>query len=94
VFGLPAMRARLQLDLAQQGNLFLLLYLGIFSASVIVGPLIDHLGNKINLFVSAAIVAGAMVAFAVAHSFVATSFAAVLLGLGGRFKYLHERARI
>jgi fucose permease len=83
VFGLPAMRARLQLDLAQQGNLFLLLYLGIFCASVIVGPLIDHLGNKINLFVSSAIVAGAMVAFAVAHSFVAASFAAVLLGLGG-----------
>ena len=83
VFGLPAMRARLQINLAQQGNLFLLLYLGIFCASLVVGPLIDHLGNKVNLFVSSIIVAGAMVVFALAHSFVATSFAAVLLGLGG-----------
>ena len=83
VFGLPAMRARLQINLAQQGNLFLLLYLGIFCATVVVGPLIDHLGTKVNLFVSSTIVAGAMVVFAVAHSFVTTSFAAVLLGLGG-----------
>lgn len=83
VLGLPAMRERLQLSLAQQGNLFLLLYLGVFCASVIVGPLIDHVGNKANLAVSAAIVAGAMLAFAAAHSFVAASVAAVLLGLGG-----------
>lgn len=83
VFGLPAMRARLHLNLAQQGNLFLLLYLGIFCASIVVGPLIDHLGNKANLLVSSAIVAVAMLTFAVAHSFLAASFAAVLLGLGG-----------
>jgi fucose permease len=83
VFGLPVMRERLQLSLAQQGNLFLLLYFGIFCASVVVGPLIDHVGNKINLVVSSAMVGGAMLAFAVAHSFVAASLAAVLLGLGG-----------
>lgn len=83
VFGLPAMRARLQINLAQQGNLFLLLYLGIFCASLVVGPLIDHLGNKANLLISSAIVAGAMVAFALAHSFVSASFAAILLGFGG-----------
>src|SRR5215472_293100 len=77
------MRARLHLNLAQQGNLFLLLYLGIFCASIVVGPLIDHLGNKANLLVSSAIVAVAMLTFAVAHSFLAASFAAVLLGLGG-----------
>lgn len=83
VFGLPAMRERLQINLAQQGNLFLLLYFGIFSASLIVGPLIDHLGNKINLLVSSVIVAGAMLLFATAHSLAAANFAAVLLGLGG-----------
>jgi fucose permease len=83
VFGLPEMRARLGVDLAQEGNLFLLLYLGIFAASLLVGPLIDHLGNKANLFVSSAIVAAAMVSFAAAHSFVAAGVAAVLLGLGG-----------
>ena len=83
VFGLPAMRARLGIDLAQQGNLFLLLYAGIFCASLIVGPLIDHVGNKANLFVSSAIVAVAMLLFSFAHSFLAASVAALLLGFGG-----------
>jgi MFS transporter, FHS family, glucose/mannose:H+ symporter len=83
VFGLPAMRERLHLSLAQQGNLFLLLYFGIFCASLIVGPLIDSIGNKANLFVSAVLVTGAMIAFSVARSISAASFAATLLGLGG-----------
>jgi fucose permease len=83
MFGLPAMRARLQISLAQQGTLILLLYLGIFVSSLIVGPLIDHLGNKTNLFASSLIVALAMVCFANAHSFTAASSAAILLGLGG-----------
>jgi len=83
VFGLPAMRARLQINLAQQGNLFLLLYFGIFCASLIVGPLIDHLGNRTNLLISSAIVAAAMLGFAEAHSFLAASLAALLLGFGG-----------
>ena len=83
VFGLPAMRARLQINLAQQGNLFLLLYFGIFCASLIVGPLIDHLGNKANLLISSAIVAAAMLGFAAAHSFFTASLAALLLGFGG-----------
>jgi fucose permease len=83
VFGLPEMRARLQITLAQQGNLFLLLYLGIFCASLIVGPLIDYAGNKANLLVSCLLVSVAMVWFALAHSFVSASAAAVMLGLGG-----------
>jgi len=83
VFGLPEMRALLQVNLAEEGNLFLLLYLGIFLASLAVGPLIDYLGNKSNLIVSSAIVAVAMVSFAAAHSFAAAGVAAVLLGLGG-----------
>jgi MFS transporter, FHS family, glucose/mannose:H+ symporter len=83
VFGLADTRALFGINLAQQGSLFLLLYLGIFLASLIVGPLIDHLGHKVNLLVSSAIVSGAMLGFAFAHSFVAASFAAVLLGVGG-----------
>ena len=67
----------LPFSLAQQRNCFLLLYLGVFCASIIM-TLIDHVGNKANLAVSAAIVAGAMLAFAAAHSFVAASVAAVL----------------
>jgi len=77
------MRARLQIDLSQQGNLFLLLYLGIFCASLVVGPLIDYAGNKANLLVSSLLVSAAMVWFALAHSFASASVAAILLGLGG-----------
>jgi FHS family glucose/mannose:H+ symporter-like MFS transporter len=83
VFGLPAMRLRLNINLAQQGNLFFLLYLGIFCASLLIGPLTDHLGHKPNLFLSSAIVAAAMMSFAVADSYGIASLAAVLLGLGG-----------
>jgi MFS transporter, FHS family, glucose/mannose:H+ symporter len=83
VFGLPEMRARLHVDLSQQGNLFLLLYLGIFISSLVIGPLIDYIGNKANLFVSSGLVSTAMISFALAHSFASAAIAAVLLGLGG-----------
>jgi MFS transporter, FHS family, glucose/mannose:H+ symporter len=83
VFGLPAMRSRLQVGLAQQGTILLLLYLGIFVGSLVVGPLIDHLGNKANLLTSSLIVALAMVLFAEAQSFGTASIAAILLGAGG-----------
>lgn len=82
-FGLPEMRARLKIDLSQQGHLFLLLYFGIFISSLVVGPLIDHVGYKANLFVSSALVSAAMVGFAVAHSFASAAMAALLLGVGG-----------
>jgi len=77
------MRARLQIDLSQQGNLFLLLYSGIFISSLVVGPLVDYVGNKANLSVSAALVSAAMVWFALAHSFASAAMAAILLGVGG-----------
>lgn len=83
VFGMPEMRERLHIDLAQQGNLFLLLYFGIFVASIIAGPAIDHLGNKTTLLCSSSLVAVAMVLFATASSLPIASAAAVLLGLGG-----------
>lgn len=83
VFGLPEMRERLGINLAQQGNMFLLLYLGIFIASLVGGPLIDHAGNKAVLTVSAALVAAAMAGFSSAHSIVTASLCALLLGVGG-----------
>ncbi len=83
VFGLPEIRARLHIELFQPGNLLLLLYLGIFISSFAIGPLIDHVGNKANLFASSALVSVAMVWFALAHSFASAATAAVLLGLGG-----------
>jgi fucose permease len=83
IFGLPAMRLRLQVSLAEQGTLILLLYLGIFVGSLFIGPLIDHLGNKSNLLAASLIVAAAMMVFAAAHSFLTASLAAILLGIGG-----------
>jgi FHS family glucose/mannose:H+ symporter-like MFS transporter len=83
LFGLPEMRERLRIDLAEQGNIILLLYAGIFTATVIAGPLIDAIGNKAILVVSSALVAGAMVGFAYAHSYGSVVGPALLLGFGG-----------
>ncbi len=83
LFGLPEMRARLQSDLAQQGNLLLLLYVGIFVATLVAGPAIDRIGNKPILVVSAALVAAGMMGFAFAHSFASSAIPALLLGCGG-----------
>ena len=83
LFGLPEMRARLRIDLAQQGNVFLLLFLGIFLATLVAGPVIDAIGNKLILVVSSLLVALGMAGFAYAHSFAGEAMPAVLLGLGG-----------
>ena len=83
LFGLPEMRQRLKIDLAQQGNVFLLLYVGILLATIVAGPVIDSIGNKVILVTSAALVASGMTGFAYAHSFGGAAIPAVLLGLGG-----------
>jgi len=83
VFGLPAMRERLGVNLAQQGDLFLLLFAGVCFATVAVGPLIDRFGNKLVLLVSALLVTFALVEFAAAHSMLSASSAALVIGLGG-----------
>lgn len=83
LFGLPEMRARLRIDLGQQGSLLLLLYVGILVATLIVGPVIDAIGNKLILVVSPVLVAAGMAGFAYAHSFGEAAAPAVLLGLGG-----------
>jgi FHS family glucose/mannose:H+ symporter-like MFS transporter len=83
LFGLPEMRTRLRIDLAQQGNLFLVLYVGIFVATLVAGPAIDRIGNKLILVGSAALVAAGMMGFAFAHSFASSAIPALLLGCGG-----------
>jgi MFS transporter, FHS family, glucose/mannose:H+ symporter len=83
LFGLPEMRARLHIGLAQQGNLFLLLYVGILFATLLAGPAIDVIGNKPILVVSAALVAAGMLGFTFAHSFASSAIPALLLGCGG-----------
>src|SRR5207244_8673699 len=49
LFGLPEVRARLRVNLGQQGDLFLILYFGVFLSSLVAGPLIDRMGNKLVL---------------------------------------------
>ena len=83
LFGLPEMRARLQLDLVRQGNLQALLLFGVFLATVVAGPLIDRFGNKAVLAISSVLVAAALAGFASAHSFESAVVYALLLGFGG-----------
>ena len=83
VFGLSGTRERLHIDLAQQGTLFLLLYLGIFLASLVCGPAIDRLGYQLILLVSSLLVCGAMILFAVARSMILAGTASLFLGFGG-----------
>ncbi len=83
LFGLPEMRARLHVDLAREGNLFLLLYAGVLAATVVVGPLIDSIGNKLVLLVSALLVTLALTGFVAAESYVLAAVSSVLLGMGG-----------
>jgi fucose permease len=83
IFGLPQTRERLHLDLAHQGHVLLLLYLGVLLANMIVGPIIDSLGHKIVMVCSALLVAASLVGLAAAHSFLSVIPAAVLLGFSG-----------
>jgi fucose permease len=77
------MRARLHADLAQQGDIFLALFLGVLVSTVLVGPVIDSFGNKVVLGTSAMLVTAALVLFSAAASFFAAIVAAFLLGFGG-----------
>ncbi len=83
VFGLPGMRERLGITLAQQGDLFLVLYFGVLVSTLIAGPTIDRFGNKLVLVFASMGVAAALVGFANAHTFATAAVAAWVLGLGG-----------
>lgn len=83
LFGLPQMAARLHVNLGEEGDLFLLLYAGIFITCLGAGPLIDWLGHRLVLVFSAAFMALSLVWLAVAGSFGAAAGSVFLLGLGG-----------
>ena len=83
LFGLPEMRSRLHVDLAQQGDLFLALFVGIFLATIVVGPILDRFGNRPVLAIASVLVAAGLVGISVARSFSAAAGPCVLLGLGG-----------
>ena len=83
IFGLPEMRERLHVDLVQQGDVLLALFLGVFVSTLIVGPVIDSFGNKVVLTASAMLVTLALVLLSAADSFPAAAVAGFLLGFGG-----------
>ena len=83
LFGLPEMRARLGIDLAQQGQLFSVLFVGILVATVLAGPMIDRFGSKSVIVSASAMVTIALAFFTGARGFGAAVTAAALLGFGG-----------
>ena len=83
LFGLPEMRARLAIDLAQQGQVFSVLFIGLLVATVLAGPMIDRFGSKPVLVSASALVTVALAAFTLARGFGAAAGAALLLGFGG-----------
>src|SRR5438105_540808 len=83
LFGLPQMRERLHVNLAQQGDLFLLLFIAVGVSTLASGPLIDRFGNKLVLLTSSVLVTIALVQFSFADSMLSAAIAASILGLGG-----------
>ncbi len=83
LFGLPAMRERLGIDLAQQGDLFSILFIGLLVGAAVVGPTLDRVGSKPVMVLASAMVTSGLAAFALARGFGAAAAAALLLGVGG-----------
>ena len=67
-----------RLDLGQQGDLFLLLYLGILPANLASGPTSDRFGHRPVLLGSSLLVMLALLGFAAATGFAPAAFAAIL----------------
>jgi fucose permease len=70
-------------DVAQQGAILGVVYLGIWLTTPVVGPVIDGFGNKVVLFTSGVLVTIALLAFARVTGYGAALAAAVILGAGG-----------
>lgn len=84
LFGMPTMRARLEVtDMVRQGDLQTLLLFGVFLATIVAGPLIDRFGNKLVLASSAVLTTLALIGFAVAPGYRAAQAFGFVLGAGG-----------
>ena len=94
LFGLPELRARLAIDLAQQGQLFSVMFVGLLVATVAAGPTQDRFGAKVVLVGAASAVAVALVLLALARGFGSASAAAALLGLGAGWLNLGANALV
>lgn len=80
---LPLLAARLHFDLAQAGDLFLVMNAAMLVTTLTVGPLLDRFGHKPPLLIAPLFVAVALVLVAEASTFNNLMAAVVLLGIGG-----------
>lgn len=84
LFGLPAMRERLELNtLVRQGDLQTLLLFGVLVSTVLVGPVMDRFGHKLVLTFSAALVSASLASFAFAAGYHKAQIFSFALGIGG-----------
>jgi fucose permease len=94
LFGLPEMRERLAINLAQQGDLFSILSFGMLLSSLVAGPVLDRFGAKPVLTSAATLTTAALLGFTLARGFGAAATAAVLLGLGGAWLNIATNALV
>jgi MFS transporter, FHS family, glucose/mannose:H+ symporter len=80
---LPPLSARIGFDLAQAGQLFLVMNFCMLLCSLGLGPAMDRIGMKAPMALGPVAVGGALIIMAFAARFEALLAAAVLLGLGG-----------
>ena len=80
---LPMISLRLRFDLAQAGDLFLVMNATMLVGTFALGPLLDRFGIKLTFVIAPLFVAGALLLIANASSFAELRVAIVLLGIGG-----------
>ena len=80
---LPMISLRLRFDLAQAGDLFLIMNATMLVGTFALGPLLDRFGIKLTFIVAPLFVACALALIANASSFAGLRVAIVLLGVGG-----------
>jgi len=83
LFGLPGMRERLGIDLARQGELFSMLFVGIIVATAVAGPMIDRFGHQVTLTASSLLAAAGLTGLSLSGSFPAAALSIAVIGLGG-----------
>jgi MFS transporter, FHS family, glucose/mannose:H+ symporter len=80
---LPTLSARLGIDLAQAGTLFLLMNASILVVSLGLGPLLDRFGTKPPLVIGPVLACAGLTIVALARQYHALAWGVALLGLGG-----------
>jgi fucose permease len=80
---LPLISARLHFDLAQAGDLFLIMNATMLVGTFVLGPLLDRFGFKLTFVVAPLFVAAALAQIVEASSVAGLRVAILLLGIGG-----------